>query len=268
MPVIFSFTQFMKSPRRQGSQTKQWPPCHPTPTRWPGFQLVTSVPMASMRPAISCPGTRGYWMPGQRPSFTNASLWQMPQASTLILTWARPGSGIFLSTSSRLPPGLATWTAFIVGIGSSTASRESRGFVEGRARTPIAPLLSSSLGVLGTVAGLGEIAIGAVLHGIGVTVPELVFHGVVTALGAFVRLLGTLPAVGIIEKMIAGTFWHGRPFEVRALINWVDQLKITVRLRRKLPVGNVRPVCPFVQPQVAVIVTIGKFNRQLTRSRT
>src|SRR5208282_773440 len=116
MPVIFSFWQLMKSPRRQALQVKSWPPCHPTPTRWPGFQLVTSGPTASTRPAISWPGTRGYWRPGQWPSFTSESLWQMPQASTLILTWLRPGSGMFLSTSSKFPPGLLTWTAFILDI--------------------------------------------------------------------------------------------------------------------------------------------------------
>ena len=68
--------------------------------------------------------------------------------------------------------------------------------------------------VLGAVAGLGEIAVGTVHHGVGVTVPELALHGVVAALGTFVRLLRTLPAVGIIEKMIAGAFRHGRPFEM------------------------------------------------------
>src|SRR6185295_4620989 len=46
MPVIFSTWQRMKLPRRQGSQTKQCPPCQPTPTRWPGFHCVTSSPTA------------------------------------------------------------------------------------------------------------------------------------------------------------------------------------------------------------------------------
>jgi len=68
-------------------------------------------------------------------------------------------------------------------------------------------------GVFGAVAGLGKIAVGALLHRVGVTVPELALHGVVPALVAFVRLLGTLAAVGIIEKMIARAFWHSRPFE-------------------------------------------------------
>jgi len=68
--------------------------------------------------------------------------------------------------------------------------------------------------VLGAVAGLREIAIGTVLQGVGVTVPKLVSHGIVAGLGGVVGLLGTLPAVGIIVKMVAGTFWHGRPFDV------------------------------------------------------
>src|SRR6266852_2171195 len=51
------------------------------------------------------------------------SLWQMPQASTLIRTWLRAGPGMFLSTSSKLPPGLPTWTAFIFDMGTSSLIR-------------------------------------------------------------------------------------------------------------------------------------------------
>jgi len=94
-----------------------------------------------------------------------------------------------------------------------TKAESFRGLVE---------LLSSFLflqfsleGVLGAVAGLGEIAVGSVLQGVGVAVPKLALHGVVAALAAFVRLLRTLSAVGIIEKMIAFAFQHGRPFGVR-----------------------------------------------------
>jgi len=72
--------------------------------------------------------------------------------------------------------------------------------------------------VFGAVAGLGEVAIRAVLHGIGVTVPKLVCHGVVAALAAFVRLLGAFSAVGIVVKVVADTFRHGRPFEMHASI--------------------------------------------------
>src|SRR5215471_10686914 len=56
--VIFSKRHRMKSPRRQGSQVKQCPPCHPTPTRCPVFQIVTSAPTLSTRPAIVA------WDPG------------------------------------------------------------------------------------------------------------------------------------------------------------------------------------------------------------
>src|SRR5208282_2252196 len=88
-----------------------------------------------------------------------------------------------------------------------------------RAGTPGSPLGSNFLqlsleGVLRAVAGLGEIAIGAVLHGVGVAVAELVLHGVVAGLAAFVRLLGTFPTVGIILEMVADAFRHGGPFNV------------------------------------------------------
>jgi hypothetical protein len=44
------------------------------------------------------------------PSFTRASLWQMPRASTLIRTCPRPGSGLGRSTIAKFPPGLPIWT--------------------------------------------------------------------------------------------------------------------------------------------------------------
>jgi hypothetical protein len=59
------------------------------------------------------------------------------------------------------------------------------------------------------VAGLREIAIGTVLHGVGVSVAKLIGHGVVTGLATFVWFFGTLAAVGIIQKMVAGAFRHG-----------------------------------------------------------
>ena len=88
--------------------------------------------------------------------------------------------------------------------------------------------------VFGAVAGLREIAIGTVLHGVGVTVPKLVSHGIVAGLGGVVGLLGTLPAVGIIVKMVAGTFWHGRPFEVRASIRMITGLGYAESLQRAM----------------------------------
>jgi len=96
----------------------------------------------------------------------------------------------------------------------------------GRARTPGSPLegsLELSLErVLGAVAGLGEIAVGTVLHGVGIAVAKLVGHGVVTGLTTFVRLFGTLAAVGIVQKMIARTFLHGKPFEASASIRIIQ----------------------------------------------
>jgi hypothetical protein len=88
--------------------------------------------------------------------------------------------------------------------------------------------------VLGTVAGFGEITIGAVHHGVGVPVPELVSHGVVAGLGAVVGLLGTLPTVGIIMEMVANTFWHGRPFEMRASIRMITRLGYAECSRRAM----------------------------------
>src|SRR4029077_17003859 len=52
-------------------------------------------------------------MPGHSPSLTSSSLWQMPQASTLMRTWPRAGSGVGRSTTSKFPLGLLTWTAFM-----------------------------------------------------------------------------------------------------------------------------------------------------------
>src|SRR5215813_5432639 len=95
--------QVTKSPRRQESQRPQCPPCQPTPTRWPDVHPATPAPTASMIPAISCPGTRGYLMPGCVPSFVKESLWQTPQASTLMRTNPAPGSGISRSTIASGP---------------------------------------------------------------------------------------------------------------------------------------------------------------------
>jgi len=37
IPQIFALRQLAKSPRRHGRQVPSWPPCQPTPTRWPFF---------------------------------------------------------------------------------------------------------------------------------------------------------------------------------------------------------------------------------------
>jgi hypothetical protein len=47
------------------------------------------------------------------PSLVNESLWQIPQACTLIRTDPAPGSGISRSTISKAPPGRETCIARI-----------------------------------------------------------------------------------------------------------------------------------------------------------
>src|SRR5579864_1864531 len=118
MPVTCApVWQAKKSPRRQLSQERQCQACQPTPTRWPGCQRSgTSWPAASITPTTSCPGTRGKVMPGHWPSLVKTSLWQTPQAWTLIRTDPGPGSGIGRSTSSRGPPARETCTARIVAL--------------------------------------------------------------------------------------------------------------------------------------------------------
>jgi hypothetical protein len=105
--------QAKKSPRRQASQYPRLPPCQPTPTRWPAVQPATSRPTASIVLTTPWPGTRGYWRPRMAPSLVSESLWQMPQACTLILTEPAPGSAISRSTIARAAPGAATGTARI-----------------------------------------------------------------------------------------------------------------------------------------------------------
>src|ERR1017187_7394614 len=112
MPVMYvAVWQAKKCPRRQLSQSPQYPPFQPRPARWPGVHPATPAPTASTIPTTSCPGTRGYDTPGKCPSFVNESLWQIPQACTLIRTDPAPGSGISRSTISKGPPGLETCTA-------------------------------------------------------------------------------------------------------------------------------------------------------------
>jgi len=97
----------------------------------------------------------------------------------------------------------------------------------------LAGFLELSLkGVLGAVAGLGEIAVGTVLHGVWVAVSKLIFHGVVAGLGPFVGLLRTFPAVGIIQKMVAGAFRHDSLSKVRALIKMITGLGYAESSRR------------------------------------
>src|ERR1700679_2677245 len=119
MPGIFIFWQLPKSPRRQERHVLSWPPCQPTPTRCPFFQAVTPSPSASITPATSCPGARGYSIPGHAPSFVSTSLWHTPQACTLMSTCPAGGLGISRSTISKSAPGLGTTATFIVAMNAS-----------------------------------------------------------------------------------------------------------------------------------------------------
>src|SRR5262245_56232804 len=55
-------------------------------------------------------------MPGQAPSFVTTSLWQIPQACTLVRTSLAPGLGISRSTIWKSAPGFGTCATFIVPI--------------------------------------------------------------------------------------------------------------------------------------------------------
>src|SRR5215813_7472745 len=52
-------------------------------------------------------------MPGHEPSFVSTSLWQTPQACTLMLTCPTPGLGISRSTIPKSAPGLVMCATFI-----------------------------------------------------------------------------------------------------------------------------------------------------------
>src|SRR5712692_9993960 len=52
-------------------------------------------------------------MPGQAPSLVNTSLWQTPQACTLMRTCPAVGLGISRSTISKSAPALGTCAAFM-----------------------------------------------------------------------------------------------------------------------------------------------------------
>src|SRR5256885_16467061 len=56
-------------------------------------------------------------MPGKVPSLVRVSLWQIPQAWTLMRTWPAAGSGTSRPMISRGPLGRGTWTTRTVDIG-------------------------------------------------------------------------------------------------------------------------------------------------------
>src|SRR5262245_59784321 len=62
-------------------------------------------------------------MPGKVPSLVNASLWQTPQADTLIRTVPGSGSGTGRSTISKGPFGRETWATRMVAMTAPPACR-------------------------------------------------------------------------------------------------------------------------------------------------
>src|SRR4029077_7585652 len=59
---------------------------------------------------------------GHEPSFVSMSLWQTPQACTLMRTCPAAGSGISRSTISKSPPGLEICATFIGATSGLTAT--------------------------------------------------------------------------------------------------------------------------------------------------
>lgn len=57
-PLMFFFSQVIKSPRSHRGQEKQCPPCHPEPTIWPTFQRFSDSGTSTTRPTISWPERR------------------------------------------------------------------------------------------------------------------------------------------------------------------------------------------------------------------
>src|SRR2546423_6138259 len=118
-PGTWSAGQSTKLPERHTAQVPHEPPNQPTPTRWPSRQVDTPSPSASIRPAISCPGTAGNTVPGSQPLASTASVWHIPQASTVTRTWPGPGSGSSRLTISNGPPAAETSVTRMLKVGSS-----------------------------------------------------------------------------------------------------------------------------------------------------
>jgi hypothetical protein len=81
-------------------------------------------------------------MPGKVPSFVKESLWHMPQAETLILTDAAPGSGMSRSTSSKGPFGRGTWTTRIFDIVPPSGASSSINVFDSGIEAMLAPPLA------------------------------------------------------------------------------------------------------------------------------
>ncbi len=102
-------------PAWQNSQAPQALNIQGTPTASPTLKSVTPPPSAATCPATSWPGISGSTGPGvQSPSTAWRSLWQTPQAATLIRISPRRGSGMGRVSIASLVPIFRSTAAFIV----------------------------------------------------------------------------------------------------------------------------------------------------------
>ena len=102
-------------PAWQNSQAPQALNIQGTPTMSPAFKSSTPSPRATTCPATSWPGISGKFGSGvQSPSTACRSLWQTPQAATLISTSPRFGSGTCRFSMASLVPILRSTAAFMV----------------------------------------------------------------------------------------------------------------------------------------------------------
>jgi hypothetical protein len=67
--------------------------------------------------------------------------------------------------------------------------------------------------MLGTLAGLGKIRVGAFCDRMGIAMRKLTLHGIVAVLLALIGLERTLPTVRIVFQVIGGVLGQGRPPE-------------------------------------------------------
>src|SRR5438132_8489796 len=85
-------SQYCWRPPRQLAQIMHESTMQPTAARSPTLKAVTAEPTLVTRPAISCPGTQGYIVPGHSLRAACRSEWQTPQNRMSHWTSRGPGS--------------------------------------------------------------------------------------------------------------------------------------------------------------------------------
>src|SRR2546426_2863796 len=83
------------------------------PARSPALKLVTPAPTASTTPTASCPMIRGSLGSRHSPDAKCRSVWQTPQALTLMRISPGPGCGSATSSTTSGAPGLWSTAAFM-----------------------------------------------------------------------------------------------------------------------------------------------------------